>query len=86
MNEMAVYNFRTGERQVIETRVMDVDQYAGSGHGGGDWRLMANWVEAVARQDASLLSSSLDASVESHVMAFSAERSPIRGTVEPVSI
>jgi hypothetical protein len=34
MNQMAVYDFRTGEREVIETRVLDVDQYAGSGHGG----------------------------------------------------
>jgi len=86
MNQMAVYDFRTGERQVIETRVLDVDQYAGSGHGGGDWRLMANWVEAVARQDASLLTSSLDASVESHVMAFAAERSRLQGSVEPVRV
>jgi hypothetical protein len=41
-------------------------------------------VEAVARQDASLLTSSLDASVESHVMAFAAERSRLQGSVEPV--
>jgi hypothetical protein len=86
MNEMAVYDFRTGERQVIEARVLDVDEYAGSGHGGGDWRLMANWVESVARQDTSLLTSTLDASVESHVMAFAAERSRLGGAVEPVRV
>ncbi len=86
MNQMAIYDFRTGEREVLETRVLDRDEYAGSGHGGGDWRLMANWVEAVARQDASLLTSSLDASVESHVMAFAAERSRHNGTVEPVRL
>ena len=66
--------------------MLGVDQYAGSGHGGGDWRLMANWVEAVASQDASLLTSSLDASVESHVMAFAAERSRLRGTVENLPV
>jgi predicted dehydrogenase len=86
MSEMAIYDFRTGSREVVETRVLDVDQYAGSGHGGGDWRLMANWVEAVAKQDASLLSSSLEASVESHVMAFAAERSRLAGSVEEIRL
>ncbi len=86
MSEMAIYDFRSGSREVIETRVLDVDQYSGSGHGGGDWRLMANWVEAVAKQDASLLSSSLEASVESHVMAFAAERSRLAGSVEDIRV
>ena len=43
-------------------------------------------MEAVAKQDASLLTSSLEASVESHVMAFAAERSRLRGTVEEVRV
>lgn len=86
MTQMAVHDFRTGERTVFESRVLDVDQYAGSGHGGGDWRLIANWAEAVSKQDATLLSSSLEASVESHVMAFAAERSRHGGTVEPVRV
>jgi predicted dehydrogenase len=86
MNQLTVHDFRTGERTVTETRALDVDQYAGSGHGGGDWRLIANWAEAVSKQDASLLSSGLEASVESHVMAFAAERSRHDGTVEPVVV
>jgi predicted dehydrogenase len=86
MAQMAVHDFRTGEHTVLEATAIDVDQYSGSGHGGGDWRLMANWVEAVATKDASLLSSGLDASVESHVMAFAAERSRTRGTVEDIRV
>lgn len=86
MSEMTVYDFRTGSREVIESRVLDVDRYAGSGHGGGDWRLIANWVQAVSQQDSSLLTSSLDASVESHVMAFAAERSRLAGSVEEVRL
>ena len=86
MRQMEIYDFRSGERSVFETRVLDVDQYAGSGHGGGDWRLVANWVEAVAKQDATLLSSTVDVSIESHVMAFAAEQSRTRRTVESIRV
>lgn len=44
-------------------------------HGGGDWRLAADWVQAVAHHDPSLLTSTIDASIESHVMGFAAEQS-----------
>lgn len=60
-------DFRTGK--VTEWK-QDSD-----GHGGGDWRLVADWVQAVSAQDPSLLSSTIDASIESHVMGFAAEKS-----------
>lgn len=44
-------------------------------HGGGDWRLVANWIQAISQRDASLLTSTIDASIESHIMAFAAEQS-----------
>jgi hypothetical protein len=86
MREMRIVDFRTKERTVLESRALEVDQYANDGHGGGDWRLAANFVEAVAKQDASLLSSTIDASIESHLMAFAAEQSRTRGTVEAVRL
>jgi hypothetical protein len=86
MKRMEIYDFRSGERTALETKVLDVDQYAGSGHGGGDWRLAANWAEAVAKQDAGLLSSTVDVSIESHVMAFAAEHSRLRRTVESIRL
>lgn len=86
MREMRIVDFRTKERTVLESRALEVDQYANDGHGGGDWRLAANFVEAVAKQDASLLSSTIDASIESHLMAFAAEQSRERGTVERVRL
>jgi hypothetical protein len=86
MRQLEIHDFRTGKLTVLEARALEVDRYAADGHGGGDWRLMANWVEAVSKQDASLLSSELDASVESHVMAFAAERSRHRGTVEEIRV
>ena len=55
------------------------------GHGGGDWSLVADWIQAVSKQDSGLLTSSIDASVESHVMGFLAEKSRLNGTVESVS-
>jgi predicted dehydrogenase len=55
-------------------------------HGGGDWRLVADWIQAVSQQNASLLSSTIDASIESHVMGFAAEKSRKLGTIEKVVI
>ncbi|MFK7932122.1 MAG: Gfo/Idh/MocA family protein [Saprospiraceae bacterium] len=59
---------------------------ASDGHGGGDWRLAADWVQAVSKQDASLLTSTIEASIESHLMAFAAEKSRLEGTTEQVKV
>lgn len=45
------------------------------GHGGGDWRLVSDWINAVSKHDPALLTSTIDASIESHVMGFMAEES-----------
>lgn len=44
-------------------------------HGGGDWRLVANWIQAIVKHDPGLLTSTIDQSIESHVMGFAAETS-----------
>ncbi len=67
MKKFVHTDFLTGEKTEWE---MDSD-----GHGGGDWKLMADWVKAVSLQNKSILSSSINASVESHLMAFMAEES-----------
>jgi hypothetical protein len=46
-----------------------------SGHGGGDWRLVKDFLRAVDAHDVSLLTSNLDASMDSHLMCFKAEES-----------
>ena len=46
-----------------------------SGHGGGDYNLMRDFLQAVAREDESLLSSKLEASMASHLIGFKAEQS-----------
>jgi hypothetical protein len=45
------------------------------GHGGGDWRLVTDWLSAISKQDPTLLTSTIDASIESHLMGFMAEKS-----------
>lgn len=62
----------------------DLLQYARSGHGGGDYRLVRDWLEAVDRQDPNHLSSSIDVAFESHMMGFAAERSRRSGKKEKI--
>jgi predicted dehydrogenase len=50
-------------------------------HGGGDWRLVADWIQAVSQKNPALLTSTIDASIESHVMGFAAEKSRKEGKV-----
>lgn len=45
------------------------------GHGGGDWRLVNDWLLAISKKDPSVLTSTIDQSIESHVMGFMAEES-----------
>jgi hypothetical protein len=78
MSEFKITDFRTGE---VRTWSQKSD-----GHGGGDWRLVANWVQAVDKRDASLLTSTIDASIESHLMGFAAEKSRMGKTVEAVKL
>ena len=67
MESMVHTDFQTGKK---DTWKQTTDM-----HGGGDWRLAENWVQAVAQQNPGLLTSTIDASIESHIMAFMAEKS-----------
>ena len=78
MRQFEYCDFFTGEKKVWE---METD-----GHGGGDWNLVADWIQAISKRDKSLLSSSIDASVESHLMGFAAEESRLGGTVVKVTL
>ncbi len=78
MSSFVLTDFRTGKKTEWKQE--------SDAHGGGDWRLVADWVQAVSKQDASLLSSTIDASIESHVMCFAAEKSRMGNTVEGVRL
>ena len=75
MKQFTLWDFKSGKSMVWEMTVEDVEEYKGSGHGGGDYALVRDFIEAVALQDHNKLSSSIDASIESHVMGFAAEKS-----------
>lgn len=71
-------DFLTGEKTVWKNET--------DGHGGGDWRLVRDWLEAVAQKDDSLLSSTIRASIESHIMGFAAEKSRKSQSVVSVTV
>jgi predicted dehydrogenase len=77
-------DFLTKKATKWDISVEDVGDYKNSGHGGGDWALATDWIRAVKKQDASLLTSTIDASVESHIIGFMAEKS--RKTKQTISI
>ena len=83
--KFTVYDFRTDRQRVWAKKVSEIAAYKGSGHGGGDLALVRDFLKAVDAHDESLLSSSLAASVESHVMGFACERSRFSGRKEPVA-
>lgn len=75
MKKFTVWDFRTGKRRVWDKKVSEVPEYRGAGHGGGDFALARDFVQAVAAHDQSKLSSTIDASIESHIIGFKAEKS-----------
>ena len=70
-----VWDFKTRTSKTWRKDVADFDEYKESGHGGGDFGLVRDFVEAVAAQDPGMLSSSIRDSIESHIMGFAAEKS-----------
>ncbi len=79
MNTFTLTDFRTKKNTVI-------DSSSGDGHGGGDWRLLRNWLQAVGQHKPELLSSTIEASIESHIMGFKAEKSRKSGKVEAIKV
>lgn len=67
-----------------DINVKDVGDYKNSGHGGGDWALVTDWIRSVKRQDSNVLTSTIDASIESHIMGFMAGKS--RKTKQVISM
>ena len=75
MKTFTFYDFRSDHKSVWNQKVSEIAEYKDSGHGGGDHLLVRDFLRAVSAQDASLLSSTIDVSIESHVMGFMAEKS-----------
>jgi predicted dehydrogenase len=75
MTELVLTDFRTGKQSKMKPISEDVEGYKNNGHGGGDWLLAHDFVQAVAQQNPKLLTSTIEESIESHIMGFMAEES-----------
>ena len=83
-SQFTMWDFHTLKPKVWNLKVSEIPEYKGSGHGGGDYPLARDFVEAVAAHDPDKLTSTIDVSIESHVMGFAAERSRKTGRKEKV--
>lgn len=80
-NDLFISSFRTGETARWNTKE---NADPSSGHGGGDYGLLAAFIQAVSHQDQSLLSTTIASAMESHWIGFKAEEARAKGTVVPV--
>ena len=78
MESFTLTSFKGGQRRSWSLKT--------DAHGGGDHRMVADWVQAVGQQNPTLLSSPIEASVESHLIAFAAEKSRLSRTIETVQV
>lgn len=73
--EFRLYEFRSNKVYLWNKKLSEIPEYKDSGHGGGDLALVRDFIEAVSFKDPGRLTSSIDVSIESHVMGFRAEKS-----------
>jgi hypothetical protein len=77
-NILTVSDF--SKRKAINFRANELaDEFQGGGHGGGDYRLVRDFLQAIYQEDDTLLSSTLEDSMESHYIGFKAEESRHNG-------
>lgn len=86
MTEFVHTEFLTGKVTKWDVTVDNDSEHKNSGHGGGDWGLVTDWINAVKKKDATLLTSTIDASVESHIMGFMAEKSRKTKQIVPINL
>lgn len=73
MQQFTLTDFLTDKHYLWNEDISKLPGY--EGHAGGDWGIVKDFVMAVANNDEKYLSSTIDVSVESHVMGFRAEES-----------
>jgi len=73
-NEIEIYDFLTGEKEVVKID----ENSARRGHGGGDERLLKDFLDAVSGKPSEKKTSAVN-SLQSHLMAFAAEKSRKEG-------
>ena len=71
---LSIVDFEKRESVTYHSSELAKD-FSGGGHGGGDYRLVRDFLQAVYQEDDSLLSSTIENSMESHYIGFKAEES-----------
>ena len=74
--------FLSGKHEKWDTSMININ----SGHGGGDHGLVSDFIQAVRHNNPNYLTSTIQASMASHLMGFKAEESRKKGTVEKVKL
>lgn len=79
MQNFTLTDFLTGKKYIWDEDISQLPGY--EGHAGGDWGIVKDFVLAVANHDEKYLSSTIDVSVESHVMGFKAEDARLKNKI-----
>lgn len=79
METFTLTDFLTGKKYIWDEDISKLPGY--EGHAGGDWGIVKDFVLAVAFQDEKYLSSTIDVSVESHLMGFRAEEARLHNKI-----
>lgn len=82
---LVIHDFLTDESETILTDQAS-DGTMLTGHGGGDDRLMAHFVAAVAAGDRDKILSGYDDTLETHLMVFAAETARREGRVVDITV
>lgn len=80
---LVVSDFRTGKQTIWDAKK---DAKIDSGHGGGDFGLAHDWVQAISQRNPDLLTSTIEESMESHLIGFRAEESRLTGKIVKVNM
>jgi hypothetical protein len=86
MKELVHHDFRSRTETTFVPDAVEVKGYEDHGHGGGDWLLVKDFVNAVSQQDPTILTSTIDNSIESHIMGFMAEKSRKAGKIMKIKM
>ena len=78
-HEFRLTDLATGKYWDWSMQIQNIPGYERQGHGGGDYRLVRDFLQAVDKHDPSMLTSTLEASVESHLIGFACEESRLTG-------
>lgn len=78
-----IYDYLTQQTKLIDSQEL-IDESLG-GHGGGDGGVIREFIRAVVANDPSMIMTGPEICLETHLIAFAAERARLQGTIEYVN-